>query len=38
MCNVGLFIIIIAKNLLTMGVDVLTVVKATGLTEEDIKK
>ncbi|WP_074042224.1 Rpn family recombination-promoting nuclease/putative transposase [Desnuesiella massiliensis] len=28
----------IAKNLLSMGVDVLTVIKATGLSKEDIEK
>jgi predicted transposase/invertase (TIGR01784 family) len=28
----------VAKNLLQMGMDILTVVKATGLTEEQIKK
>lgn len=28
----------VAKNLLLMGLDILTVIKATGLTEEDVKK
>jgi predicted transposase/invertase (TIGR01784 family) len=28
----------VAKNLLSMGLDILAVIKATGLTEEDVKK